>query len=54
MSYLSRVVQTLPDDSIDNDPCQEKETEQVCLHPSDILDAITLVKDLIATTRQVR
>ena len=48
ISYLSRVVKTLPDDTIDNDPGQEKETEQVCLHFPNLLDAITLVKDLIA------
>ena len=53
ISYLSRVVKTLPDNSIDNDPGQEKETEQVCLHLPHLLNALTFVKDLIATNRQI-
>ena len=39
--YLSGVVETFPDDAIDDDPSQQKKAEKVGLNFSDFLDPAT-------------
>ena len=46
--YLSGVVETFPDDAINNDPRQQEKAEEVGLNFSDFLDSATDMQDFIA------
>ena len=49
--YLARVVETLPDDAIDDDPGQEQEAEEVGLDLPHLLDTWTYVQNLVAADK---
>ena len=46
--HLSRIVETLPDDSIDEDPGEQEETKEVGLNTTNLLNAITHMEHLVA------
>ena len=46
--YLSGVVETFPDDAINDDPGEEEEAEEVRLDLPHLRDTLTLVEHLIA------
>ena len=49
--YLSRVVEALPDDAIDDDPGKEQEAEEVSLDLSYILNTWTYVENFVAAEK---
>ena len=49
-SYLARVVETFPDDTVHDDPGQEEEAEEISLNSSNILDTITDVEHFVTET----
>ena len=49
--YLSGVVETLPDDAVDDDPGKEQEAEEVSLDLSYLLNTWTYVQNFVATEK---
>lgn len=48
--YLGGVVETLPDDAVDEDPGHEEAGQQVGLHPAHVVDTLANAESLVPET----